>query len=118
MTHNNGRTGEYWGLRAIAARLDVSISFVRKLADEWTFPLLLLPNPRRKHGKNLSFKFTYYCNEELIQKWLFAQIGVQRNLRRKHGWHWWKNWSKGHLTAEGAQKTSYAHEGESERAGQ
>ncbi len=108
MTGSNGRPVEFWGLKAIAARLGVSISFLRKLADKWGFPLLLLPNPHRKHKRNLSFKFTYYSNEGLIQNWLSHQIEAQRNLRRKHGWHWWKHLGKGHLTAQGAEKPPHA----------
>jgi len=112
---------EYWGLKSIAQRMDCSIDCVRRLNDKMQFPLILMPNPRRKHPHNMAFKFTYYSNEALINQWLIAMVNVQRTWRKRYGGRWWEQvWGArgGDLRTEGGQKTSHAHEGGSGRSRQ
>ena len=86
---------EYWGLRRIAERMNCSVDYLRKLCDTMYFPLVLLPNPRRKHPKNLAFRWVYYTNENLIANWYLGLTQGQRNLRRKLGGRFWKHLGKG-----------------------
>jgi len=100
-------SGEYWGLDAITKRIGCSKEQLHRLHNQLQFPLILLPNFRRRHPRNMAFRWRYYTNEDLITKWYFATSRAQRNLKRKLGGRWWRVLGKagrGDLTTEASQK--------------
>ncbi len=107
MTGSNGRPLEFWGLRSIAQRMGCSVPQLHRLQDQLHFPLVLVPNFRRRHPRNMAFKWIYYTNEAFIDRWYFGLSQAQRNARRELGGRWWKHLgkgAKGDLSGQAGQK--------------
>jgi len=111
MTGSNGRPLEFWGLRSIAQRMGCSVDQLHRLHDQLQFPLILMPNWKRRHPRNMAFKWIYYTNEAFIDRWYMGLSMAQRKLRRKFGGRWWRILGKagrGDLRAEADQKPDRA----------
>ncbi len=87
-------TDEYWGLDAIARRMGCSKEQLHRLHDHLQFPLILVPNFRRRHPRNMAFKWIYYTNEAFIDRWYMGLSMAQRNARKKLGGRWWVHLGK------------------------
>ncbi len=120
MAPQNRLLVEFWGLKAITQRMGCSVPQLHRLVDLFQFPLILLPNWKRRHPRNMAFRLKYYTNEALINQWYFALSRVQRNAKKKLGGRWWVHIGKagrGDLSGQGDQKTDRAREGQGGRAG-
>lgn len=118
MAPQNGRSVEFWGLKAITQRMGCSVAQLHRLQDQFQFPLILLPNWKRRYPRNMAFRLKYYTNEALIDRWYFGLSQGQRNLRRKYGARWWVHLGRarmGDLISEATEKVSRVRKGKSGR---
>ncbi len=107
MAPQNRLLVEFWGLKAITQRMGCSAAQLHRLVDQFQFPLILLPNWKRRHPRNMAFRLKYYTSEALINQWYFALARVQRNAKEKLGGRWWVHLGKARrpgLSGEGAEK--------------
>lgn len=63
---------EYWGLKAIAKRMNCSVVRLKNLAMKYHFPLVRLPVAKAR-------SWMYYTNEMLVMAWY---CGLIQNTRR------------------------------------